>query len=310
MAKQMKDSKRAAVTCLGDCQREFALMLKRSKTKVIAPTLTLGLLQAHKATGKIKFSEKETQLAYAAAVDFLKNFMGHSLHFGAKWEDAYSRRTLPKYRVLKPLDEGYELLAPYALFANELIPWMASSIQTYITSRLGEIPKIHDKEFRVRLAADRGAFLNLLEKNIELNPANFEFICFAVLRVHLEKFACKIYRDTRAAAHDKGVDISTNFGVVYQIKKLRVETQKTCDALVTELRANFDRQRLEDGNVILVIDDIRQEFKEFLVNIKIQSISKADLMKLARQFDDEEDREKVLRIIYDEFRREYASVLK
>jgi hypothetical protein len=33
-------------------------------------------------------------------------------------------------------------------------------------------------------------------------------------------------------------------------------------------------------------------------------------MKLGKQFDDEEDREKVLRIVYDEFRREYASVLK
>jgi hypothetical protein len=106
------------------------------------------------------------------------------------------------------------------------------------------------------------------------------------------------------------VDISTNFGVVYQIKKLRVVNKKTCDAIVSELQANFDRQRLEDGNVILVIDDIHKEFREFLINMKIQSISKSELMKLAQQFDDEEDREKVLRIIHDEFRREYASVIK
>ncbi|MEN9574030.1 MAG: hypothetical protein RL514_1885 [Verrucomicrobiota bacterium] len=256
------------------------------------------------------FSERETQAAYTGAVRHLKEFMGHSLHIGAKWEDAYSRRTLPKYQVLKPLDEGYELLSPYTRFSRELIPWMEASVRGYITSRLGEIPKLEDKAFRARLAADSKAFLRLLEENIELNPANFEFICFAVLRVHLEKFACKIYRDSRAAAHDKGVDISTNFGVVYQIKKLRVVNQKTCDAIVSELRANFDRQRLEDGNVILVIDDIRQDFKEFLINMKIQSISKADLVKLAKQFDDEEDREKVLRIVHDEFRREYASVIK
>ena len=285
-------------------------MLQRSKTKVIAPTLTLGLLQAYQSSGKTHFSERETQAAYTAAVRHLKEFMGHSLHIGAKWEDAYSRRTLPKYQVLKPLEEGYELLRPYTTFSSDLIPWMDVTIRDYIASRLGEIPQLEDKSFRVRLAADREAFLKLLEQNIELNPANFEFICFAVLRVHLEKFACKIYRDSRASAHDKGVDISTNFGVVYQIKKLRVVNQKTCDAIVCELKANFDRQRLEDGNVILVIDDIRQEFKEFLINMKIQSISKADLMKLAQQFDDEEDREKVLRIIHDEFRREYASVIK
>ena len=301
---------RERVTSLADCQREILLMLRRSKTKVIAPTLTLGLLQAYKTTGQIVFSERETQAAYMSAVRHLKAFMGHSLHFGSKWEDAYSRRTLPKYQVLKPLDSGYELLSPFPQLSSELIPWIEASIRDYIISRLGEIPKLEDKTFRAQLSADRAVFLRLLEKNIELNPANFEFICFAVLRVHLEKFACKIYRDSRAAAHDKGVDISTNFGVVYQIKKLTVTNRKMCDAIVRELQANFDRQRLEDGNVILVIDDIHKEYKEFLINMKIQSISKADLMKLARQFDDQEDREKVLRIVYDEFRREYASVVK
>jgi hypothetical protein len=301
---------REKVTSLADCQREILVMLKRSKTKVIAPTLTLGLLQAHQATGKVLFSERDTQAVYMNAVRHLKAFMGHSLHIGAKWEDAYSRRTLPKYQVLKPLDEGSKLLSPFTQFSRELIPWIEESIRGYVASRLGEIPKLEDKKFRAQLAANRETFVRLLEKNIELNPANFEFICFAVLRVHLEKFACKIYRDSRAAAHDKGVDISTNFGVVYQIKKLSVVNQKMCDAIVTELQANFDRQRLEDGNEILVIDDIHQEFKEFLINMKIQSISKADLMKLARQFDDEEDREKVLRIVHDEFRREYASVIK
>ncbi len=297
------------MTNLADCQREVTVMLRRSKTKVIAPTLTLGLLQAFLSGGKIKFSERETQTAYTSAVRYLKEFLGHSLHIGAKWEDAYSRRTLPKYQVLKPLEDGYELLSPYTKFCKELIPWIAASIRDYITSRLGEIPSLADQKVRATFAADRSSFLRLLEENIELNPANFEFICFAVLRVHLEKFACKIYRDSRAAAHDKGVDISTNFGVVYQIKKLRVVNQKTCDALVSELQANFDQQRLEDGNVILVIDDIRQEFKEFLINLKIQSISKADLLKLAHQIEDVEDRQKVLRIVYDEFRREYASVI-
>jgi len=285
-------------------------MVERSKTRLIAPTLTLGLLQSYSQSGKSEFSELEIQKAYADAVRHMQEFMGHGLHIGAKWEDAYSRRTLPKYQVLKPIEAGYELLAPYTNYCEDLIPWIKTTLRKYIGSKLGNIPKLEEKLFRAKLAGNREAFLQLLKKNIELNPANFEFICFAVLRVHLEKFACKLYRDTRAAAHDKGVDISTNFGVVYQIKKLRVVNQKTCDAIVSELQANFDRQRLDDGKVILVIDDIRKEFKEFLINMKIQSISKAELMKLARQFEEEEDREKVLRIIHDEFRREYASVIK
>ena len=305
-----KPKQKMKLVTLADCQREISVMVERSKTRLIAPTLTLGLLQAFSTNKKFIFSELETQTAYSSAVKHLQGFMGHGLHIGAKWEDAYSRRTLPKYQVLKPLESGYELLAPYTAFSAQLIPWIENTIRKYIGSKLGNIPKLEDKQFRAKLATNREAFLLLLKQNIELNPANFEFICFAVLRVHLEKFACKIYRDSRASAHDKGVDISTNFGVVYQIKKLRVVNQKTCDAIVSELQANFDRQRLEDGNVILVIDDIHKEFREFLINMKIQSISKFELMKLAQQFDDEEDREKVLRIIHDEFRREYASVIK
>ncbi|MBI1766673.1 MAG: HaeII family restriction endonuclease [Acidobacteria bacterium] len=125
----------------------------------------------------------------------------------------------------------------------------------------------------------------------------------------MEKFACKIYRDTRTSAHDSGVDLSTNFGVVYQIKKLKVYNQTTADNIYAELKLNFDSERLSDGNVILVIDDISKEIKNYLINMKIQSISKSDILKLASQFEDLEDREKVLRIIYEEFRREYSSTV-
>lgn len=59
--------------------------------------------------------------------------------------------------------------------------------------------------------------------------------------------------------------------------------------------------------MILVIDDISKEVKKYLIDMKVQSISKGDLLKLAGQFEDIEDREKVLRIVYEEFRREYAS---
>jgi hypothetical protein len=41
--------------------------------------------------------------------------------------------------------------------------------------------------------------------------------------------------------------------------------------------------------------------------MKIQSISKQDLIKLLKQFDDVEDKERILRIVYEEFRREYSS---
>ncbi len=81
------------------------------------------------------------------------------------------------------------------------------------------------------------------------------------------------------------------------------------DNIYSELKINFDSERLDDGNVILVIDDVSKEIKNYLINMKVQSISKNDILKLAEQFDESEDREKVLRVVYDEFRREYSSVV-
>ena len=44
--------------------------------------------------------------------------------------------------------------------------------------------------------------------------------------------------------------------------------------------------------------------------MKVQSISKKYLIQLVNQVIDAEDREKILRIIYEEFVREYSSDMK
>ncbi len=106
------------------------------------------------------------------------------------------------------------------------------------------------------------------------------------------------------------MDISTNFGVVYQIKKLKIYNQSAAQNIYAELKLNFDTERLQDGNVILIIDDISKEVKKYLINMRVQTISKDDLLKLARQFEDMEDRQKVLRIVHEEFSREYSSSIK
>src|SRR5436190_18986459 len=130
------------------------------------------------------------------------------------------------------------------------------------------------------------------------------------MRVHLEKFACKIYRDTRTSAHDRGVDLATNFGLVYQVKKLRIHTRAEADKLDGELKLNFDAERLQDGNVILVVDDIAEDVRRYLIDMKVQSIKKDQLLSIPREFRDSEDRQKVLRVIYEEFRRDYSSAIK
>jgi hypothetical protein len=104
--------------------------------------------------------------------------------------------------------------------------------------------------------------------------------------------------------------LATNFGVVYQVKKLRVESRSDADKLYAELKLNFDTERLQDGNVILVIDDISEDVRRYLIDMKVQSIKKDQLLSIAKEFRDSEDRQKVLRVIYEEFRRDYSSAIK
>lgn len=172
---------------------------------------------------------------------------------------------------------------------------------------MGIVPQLESAEVRFQIGSEKNQFLEVIESHISKSPANFEIFSFAVLKVHLERFACRIYRDTRTASHDGGVDLATNFGVVYQVKKLRILNEADANKLYSELKFNFDQQRLQDGNVIVVIDDISKNVRDYLVQMRVQSISKADVLSLAKNFDEPEDRQKVLRVIFEEFRREYSN---
>jgi hypothetical protein len=283
-------------------------MLGRSQTKVIFPVITLGLLRRYAANGQFIFTDAEIRSAYEASVEDMKKYLGHNLHIGGKYYDAYPSRNLPKYGVLAVLGNNrYELQNPYLNDVTELCKWIPLRIKEHIENKMGNIPLLGDLSYRIHIAQSATSFVDIITGNIDINPANFEIISFAVLKIHLEKFACKIYRDTKTNAYDKGVDISTNYGVVYQIKKLKIHKIHAAINLYTELKSNFDADRIKDGNVVVVIDDISTDVKQYLVNMKIQPINKTEITTLAKSFIDPEDREKVLRIIFDEFRREYSS---
>lgn len=293
------------------CKNQLERMLKRSQTKVLFPILTLGLIKTYKSENKTIFSNEDVSKSYKDAVRFMKDYLKHELHIGGKYYDAYPSRNLPKYGVLKVIDnQKYQLLEPYIKNAGFLIEWIPKRVKEYIDLKIGLVPKLSDNVFRVKLSEDKARFVEIIRKHIDENANNFEVFSFAIIKVHLEKFACKIYRDTRTSAHDRGTDISTNFGVVYQIKKLKIDTLGVAKNIYAELKTNFDNERLDDGKVILIIDDLSKDVKSYLINMKIQSISKKDILKLAEQFEDMEDREKVLRIIYEEFRREYSSDIR
>ena len=289
------------------CQTEVEKMLLRSKTKIIFPIISFGLIKAYSENGQKYFSDNEIKKCYEKSVRYFKEYLGHSLHIGGKYYDAYPSRNLPKYGVLKVIDNKKYLLSErYAECSLELVNIIPQLVQEYIKNKIGEIPTLENIEDRLKIAKDKDLFIEFLRNQIVVNPTNFEIFSFAILKTHLEKFACKIYRDTRASAHDKGVDLSTNFGVIYQIKKMKLLNQSSADIVFKELQTNFSEGRISDGNVVLVIDDISKDVKSFLINMKIQSISKEDILNLSF-FLEIEERLKVLRVVFDEFSREYKS---
>ena len=290
-----------------NCKTEIERMLKNSQTKVIAPLVTLGLVRAYAAKKNAMFSDSDLRKAYGTAVKLMKDFLGHDMHIGAKYYDAYGSR-MSRYGVVEQVGHlRYRLLPPYTDDADELCQWIPKKIKHHINQHLGIVPLLQRAATRAKLAESRERFLNLVEEHIGKTPTNFEIFSFAVIKAHLEKFACKIYRDTRTSAHDKGVDLSTNFGVVYQVKKLRIHTEAEAAQVYAELKLNFDEQRLQDGNVILIIDDASKAVKQYLIDMKVQSINKGEILKMVANFDESEDRQKVLRIVYEEFHREYSS---
>ena len=285
-------------------------MLNRSQTKILFPVITLGIVKSFLQTNRDVFTDLEIRSIYQKTIQELKKYLGHDLHIGGVYYDAYSSRNLPQHKVIKVIgNKKYQLNPLYKECASELSVWLPERIKVFIDDKLGIITKLAKHDERVRISSNPDEFIEIVKNHIDKNASNFEIFGFAIIKVHLEKFACKIYRDTRTSSHDAGVDLSTNFGVVYQIKKLRVSNMSAAKNIYAELKSNFDKERLDDGKVILIIDDISQEFKKYLIDMKVQSIDKKDLLHLVEQFQDSEDREKVLRIVYEEFRREYASVI-
>jgi hypothetical protein len=289
------------------CKEMITSMLKKSQTKVIFPIITLGLLRVYIDTGKHEFNDSEVRKIYNETVAGIQKFIGHKLHTGGKYYDAYPVRNLPRYGVLTVQGKSFELTDIFMENAQILIDWIPNEIKTHIASKLGIIPTLWDEINRLAIASDSVEFNKFIFNNMSINASNFEVFSFAIIKVHLEKFACRIYRDTRTSSNDKGVDLSTDFGVVYQIKNLKLLSKGNANEILSEIKSNFDIDRINDGKIVLIIDDISKDVKEYLINMKIQSISKENIISICNQINEIEDRMKILRIIYDEFRREYES---
>lgn len=173
------------------CKAEVERMLKNSQTRVIMPVVALGLCKVFSATGKTSFSDSDVRKAYQSAIRDLKKFLGHDVHIGAKYEDAYGMR-MSRYSVLKSLDHlKYELLPPYTDCAQSLCDWIPPRIKQHIDVRLGIVPLLQNVTTRVSLAEDKSKFLQLIEQQIDKTPANFEIFGFAVIKIHLRNSPAK-----------------------------------------------------------------------------------------------------------------------
>ena len=249
------------------CKKRIKRMLKNSQTKVIFPTISFGLINQFLANGQTVFSNSEIHQAYKNAVKELIDYMGHDLHIGGKYYDAYPTRNLPKYDILQIVENNcFELIAPFTEYALELSTWIPVAINEHISKKLGIVPTLGDREQRVILSENPQNFSLIISNNIDRNPTNFEIFSFAILKVHLEKFACKIYRDSRASANDGGIDIVSNFGAVFQVKKLQIYSKKQAETLFEELENNFDKARIRDSNLVVIIDDISEHSKTYLID--------------------------------------------
>lgn len=111
----MKNQKTTRSETEAYCRGEVNRMLKNSQTKIIMPVVTLGLLRMFLKTRRLVYSDPEIKKAYEAAVRLLKAFLGHDVHVGAKYYDAYGTR-MSRYSVLKSIGHlKYELQPPTRL---------------------------------------------------------------------------------------------------------------------------------------------------------------------------------------------------
>ncbi|GAI86487.1 unnamed protein product, partial [marine sediment metagenome] len=179
------------------CINNIEKMLKRSQTKIIFPLITLGVIKEYHDKKKSSFSDTDIRKCYEETIKYMVGYLNHDLHIGGKYYDAYPSRNLPKYGVLRVSgNKQYELLSPYKTSAEMLITWIPERIRRHINERLGLIPNLGDQGYRAKLSANNLEFISTIREYTNTNPTNFEIFSFAIIKVHLEKFACKVYRDT------------------------------------------------------------------------------------------------------------------
>ena len=287
-------------------------IIKSSKTKLINPIAFLASVN-FLLKGKKIFTRKELDEEYKKAVKEVKEFTKSDLNVGGRFHsNTYPDRMARNYNALILLSENKLQLPKFIIKQDtEKIKIIKQILLDKILDtqkiKIGNLQSI-DRDFkRIKIAKKKDKFINFLTNELKCSANSFEITCFAILKVFLEKFACKLYRNSRTNARNSGIDISTDFGVAYQVKKFKIKEEKEINKILKEIQTNFDKDRIQDGKLVLVLEDIDANFKHLVLGKNIKMFKMSEIIKIANQIDEVEDRMKTLRVIYDENKRELKS---
>ena len=233
---------------------------------------------------KQKYYEKINNLLLDK--DFLQIGLGGKFHRAYIDRLTYDRRESGDSYVIEKVNsekgDKYKLTADILDNKQQLIHFITSSLKEKIDKDHGKfnqlvrnldisIPYIYKLKANVLpknlfnkilvQVNDFGGIYNFLTNYEFLNDSRgYEMINYAILKVFLSKLGCKLYRDTITLSKDKGVDVSTNFGVQYQIKKKKITTTDEFKKFIDELENNFTSERITEGNLIIIVEEIKEEF--------------------------------------------------
>lgn len=236
------------------------------------------------------------KIGYEATIcNFIRNYLHHNFNIGGTFNDTYISRLSSRHRFLRQISQRkYAVQEDYFSNAKELINYTQEKIEEHLNMKLGNlvtlkklIEKDHDnnKEIEARrkylekiLHEDNSQkFREFLEVGFDRKARGFlamsygfEICMFSILKVFLLKFGCRLDRDSKTYAVDKGGDISTNFGVVYQIKNYCLTSEEKFTELLNELFLNFSDGRIQQGNVFLIVKDASDGM---MAQLKKQSIN-------------------------------------
>jgi len=240
-----------ATMTLSELKADIDGIIRVSTTKFILPILMLFYLKHAIRTGNRVVPNSLVRSGYGETVcNLIKDHLHHNFNIGGQFNDTYISRLSSRHRFLRQVDQRtFAVQDDYAENAEILKDFLISRITARLDLRLGNLiiltrimendPELENKDVYERqlneALQDKSSkrFRNFLEVGFDKKAKGFlalsygfEVCMFSILKVFLAKFGCKLYRDSRTYAADKGGDISTNFGVVYQIKNyyLREET--------------------------------------------------------------------------------------